>query len=87
LRKEFNMRDITQSYQFNNANACEIHEDTSFPIDEECPICIDNEDNEEIAPYKEHIEVQDRYVERLKKKLRLAEQDYKQLAMSCKDKL
>ena len=67
---------------YNTANTCAIHEDTSFPVDEDCPVCVDHEDNEDIQPYKEHIDVQDREINRLKKKLKVSEQNYKQLELN-----
>lgn len=52
------------------ANGCNVHDSVSFPIDEECPRCLEDEENECCSPYQEYIKEQDRIIKKLKERVK-----------------
>lgn len=68
-KKEKKMLDPSDNPASQGARSCFIHTDVSFAIDDDCPVCIDQEDCEIAGPYIDRIEVLNREILRLKKQL------------------
>jgi len=54
-------------------NYCNIHENARFLIDDDCPICIKNENDKSIAPYIERIDDLERRLRKVINKHRVLE--------------
>ena len=57
----------TNSYAFKTGGSCTIHDDVSFSLDEDCPVCEDDRNDTDIAVYIDHIDYLDSEISKLKK--------------------
>ena len=73
---------IENTYAYNNANTCAIHSHATFAIDDECPICEQDTNIQEVNPYQEHIEHLGVIIRRQKAVNKRLEQDYQFLILS-----
>ena len=61
--------DFSDDPRYKRAQSCKIHDEVRFAIDDECPKCLDLEDNDNVIPYITYIEYLELRVGRLEVKL------------------